>query len=350
MLLIVGSFLLLWWAYSVPKNAPQTYESDPSIGKARRIEAVAGIACLILVDLFTVGHRYLGKEDFVSARAFSNSFSKRPVDEMILADSTLSYRVVDLTSSPFNDMFNGYFHKNIGGYSPAKLQRYQDLIDRYLTAELEETIDSISRATSIPDALNRLPSNEILSALNCKYFIFNSEAVPLENRNAYGNAWFVLSVLPVSGPDAEIASIGEVDLRNVAVIGDDFAESREAVKAAVSGPVPDSDDYIELTSYAPGELHYRYAACMDRPAVFSEVYYPEGWVAEVDGERVDMFRCDWILRGILLPQGSHELVMKFCPEIYSTGKAASAACSWTLLILVLLSVAGLFCFDTRKRD
>ena len=350
MLLIAGSFLLLWWAYSVPKNAPQTYESDPSIGKARRIEAVAGIACLILVDLFTVGHRYLGKEDFVSARAFSNSFSKRPVDEMILADSTLSYRVVDLTSSPFNDMFNGYFHKNIGGYSPAKLQRYQDLIDRYLTAELEETIDSISRATSIPDALNRLPSNEILSALNCKYFIFNSEAVPLENRNAYGNAWFVLSVLPVSGPDAEIASIGEVDLRNVAVIGDDFAESREAVQAAVSGPVPDSDDYIELTSYAPGELHYRYAACMDRPAVFSEVYYPEGWVAEVDGERVDMFRCDWILRGILLPQGSHELVMKFCPEIYSTGKAASAACSWTLLILVLLSVAGLFCFDTRKRD
>ena len=350
MLLIVGSFLLLWWAYSVPKNAPQTYESDPSIGKARRIEAVAGIACLILVDLFTVGHRYLGKEDFVSARAFSNSFSKRPVDEMILADSTLSYRVVDLTSSPFNDMFNGYFHKNIGGYSPAKLQRYQDLIDRYLTAELEETIDSISRATSIPDALNRLPSNEILSALNCKYFIFNSEAVPLENRNAYGNAWFVLSVLPVSGPDAEIASIGEVDLRNVAVIGDDFAESREAVQAAVSGPVPDSDDYIELTSYAPGELHYRYVACMDRPAVFSEVYYPEGWVAEVDGERVDMFRCDWILRGILLPQGSHELVMKFCPEIYSTGKAASAACSWTLLILVLLSVAGLFCFDTRKRD
>ena len=285
MLLIVGSFLLLWWAYSVPKNAPQTYESDPSIGKARRIEAVAGIACLILVDLFTVGHRYLGKEDFVSARAFSNSFSKRPVDEMILADSTLSYRVVDLTSS-----------------------------------------------------------------LNCKYFIFNSEAVPLENRNAYGNAWFVLSVLPVSGPDAEIASIGEVDLRNVAVIGDDFAESREAVKAAVSGPVPDSDDYIELTSYAPGELHYRYVACMDRPAVFSEVYYPEGWVAEVDGERVDMFRCDWILRGILLPQGSHELVMKFCPEIYSTGKAASASCSWTLLILVLLSVAGLFCFDTRKRD
>ncbi|MGN1214811.1 MAG: hypothetical protein ACI4TJ_01055 [Candidatus Cryptobacteroides sp.] len=348
LLLILAAFLLLMWAYSVPKNASETYGTDPSVGKARRIEAVVGIAILILVDLFSVGHRYLGKEDFVSARAFSNSFRKRPVDEMILSDSTLSFRVVDLTTSPFNDPFNGYYHKNIGGYSPAKLQRYQDLIDRYLTSELSETIDSISTSSTILEALGKMPSNEILSALNCKYFIFNSDAVPLENRNALGNAWFVDSVHPASSPDEEIASIGEVNLRNVAVIGDDFAECRQAVADAVSGAVPDADDAIEMTSYAPGELHYRYTACMDRPAVFSEVYYPEGWVAEVDGEPVEIFRCDWILRGVLLPQGNHELVMKFCPEIYSKGRTASAACSWTLLILALLSVAGTFAFAPRR--
>ncbi|MGN0202218.1 MAG: hypothetical protein ACI399_04860 [Candidatus Cryptobacteroides sp.] len=339
---IVAAFLLLLWACSVPKSAPESYENDPSIGRARRIEAVVGIAVLILVDLFSVGHRYLGNEDFVSARSFYNSFKKRPVDELILSDENLSFRVVDLTTNPFNDMFNGYFHKNVGGYSPAKLQRYQDLIDYYLTDEINAAIDSISRASTISDALSRLPSNEILSALNCKYYIFNSETLPLMNYNAYGNAWFVDSVLPASSPDEEISSIGGVNLREVAVIGDDFPASREAVASAVLSAVPDAADSIGMTSYAPGELHYRYSVATDRPAVFSEIYYPQGWVAEVDGEPVDIFRCDWILRGVLLPQGSHELVMKFCPEVYSKGKTASAACSWTLLILVLLSLAGIF--------
>lgn len=350
MILVVAAFLLILWGYSIPKSAEETYESDPHIGKARRVEAVIGISILVLIDLFSVGHRYLNSSDFTSARSFYGQFKKRTVDDIILTDSTLSYRVADLTTDPFNDMFNSYFHKNVGGYSPAKLQRFQDLIERYLSKEISSAVSVISKCQTFREANENLPYLPVLSALNCKYLIFNSEYAPVWNRFANGNAWFIDSVKVASTPDEEIEGIGEVDMYEAAVIGDDFSSSREAVMEALSKVQVSEADSIVMTSYAPGELHYTYSVKSDRPAVFSEVYYPEGWSATVDGAPLDIFRCDWVLRGALLPAGDHELVMKFCPDVYAKGKAVSAASSWLLILLVAGSLGWIVVSGKKKEE
>ena len=366
MVLIVITFGLILWAYSVPKNAPKSYESDPHIGGARRMEAMVGICLLVFVNMFAVGKRYLNSDSFTTPRQFNNQFSARQVDKLILEDKSPSYRVVDLSADIFNDSFNPYWHKCIGGYSPAKLQRYQDLIDRHIVKELQSVAANTRSAKTIEEFQNGIRDIQVLSALNTKYFILGADMPPVENPEAFGQAWFVDSFVPAGTPDEEIALIDSVDLRHTAVIGADFAEARAGfakvasedaaigfVKESAEGPVEetvDASDFIKMTSYAPNELRYHYNASTARTAIFSEVYYPDGWTATVDGAPLDLFRVDWIFRAANLPAGEHDIVMRFEPKVYTVSEKASRASSMALFILLALSLAGIASIKTPSRQ
>lgn len=371
MILIVVTFGLILWAYSIPKSAPKSYESDPHIGNARRMQAMVGICLLVFVNMFAVGKRYLDSDSFTTPRQFNNQFTARQVDKLILEDKSPSYRVVDLSADIFNDSFNPYWHKCVGGYSPAKLQRYQDLIDRHIVKELQSVSLSTRGAKTLEEFQGGLRNIPVLSALNTKYFILGAEMPPVENLEAFGPAWFVDSFVPAETPDEEIALIDSVDLRRTAVIGADFAAAsagfaKTAAANAIGSSVKESaeepvegfaenfiegsaelpadglaTDFIRMTSYAPNELHYHYSASAARTAIFSEIYYPDGWTATVDGAPLDLFRADWIFRAANLPAGEHDIVMRFEPKAYSIGAKASRASSLTLFILLALSLAGL---------
>ena len=371
MILIVVTFGLILWAYSIPKNAPKSYESDPHIGNARRMQAMVGICLLVFVNMFAVGKRYLDSDSFTTPRQFNNQFTARQVDKLILEDKSPSYRVVDLSADIFNDSFNPYWHKCVGGYSPAKLQRYQDLIDRHIVKELQSVSLSTRGAKTLEEFQGGLRNIPVLSALNTKYFILGAEMPPVENLEAFGPAWFVDSFVPAETPDEEIALIDSVDLRRTAVIGADFAAAsagfaKTAAANAIGSSVKESaeepvegfaenfiegsaelpadglaTDFIRMTSYAPNELHYHYSASAARTAIFSEIYYPDGWTATVDGAPLNLFRADWIFRAANLPAGEHDIVMRFEPKAYSIGAKASRASSLTLFILLALSLAGL---------
>lgn len=368
MVLIIVTFGLILWAYSVPKNAPKSYESDPYIGTARRMQAMVGICLLVFVNMFAVGKRYLNSDSFTTPRQFNNQFSARQVDKLILEDKTPSYRVVDLSADIFNDSFNPYWHKCVGGYSPAKLQRYQDLIDRHIVKELQSVAANTHNAKTIQEFQSGIKDIQVLSALNTKYFILGADMPPVENLEAFGPAWFVDSFVPAGTPDEEIALIDSVDLRHTAVIGADFAEARAGFVKNPAGNATDgiseisaddpaertaegtavglvnsqATDFIQMTSYAPNELRYHYSAASARTAIFSEVYYPDGWTATVDGAPLDLFRANWIFRAANLPAGDHDIVMRYEPKIYTVSEKASRASSLALFVLLALSLAGIF--------
>lgn len=291
------AYVAILWGCSVPKKAAATFASHPENGAARRRTAAIMVCALVLVDLFAAGKRYLGPDDFVSPRNFQSQFDKRPVDEAILKDTDPSYRVLDLTVNVFNDSHPSYWHKNIGGYSPAKLQRYQEFIESTLTAEINSVYKAVSGAATIEEAEAALPYLPGLASLNCRYIIIGEDTAPLRYPHARGNAWFL----------------------------------EEATGASV-----------ELTSYAPNELRYRYSAPEGGTLVFSEVYYPAGWTLSVadSGETLPIDVQDGIFRKAEVPAGQHELVMRFEPASYTVGENVSRASSIAILIIVLLASAG----------
>lgn len=321
--LIAVAWGLLLWAV-LPKDAP----------RYRKLIAGVAICALVAVNLFSTGKRYLNADHFTTPKDFNKPFAERPVDQMIKADPDPSYRVLDLSVNVFNSSVPSYHHKSVGGYSPAKLQRYQDLIEHYLTGEINAIYGSMQEAETIDDVEAGLPATPVLNALNTRYIVIGGDYAPAYNAGALGNAWFVNEVVPAASPDEEIAFLGSVDLRHQAVIGRDMP----TVKAAPA----DSTDTIVLTSYAPNELRYHYQAAGDRLAVFSEIYYPDGWKAQVDGAPAEVLRADWTLRAMALPAGGHDIVMRFEPDSYRIGAGISRASSITLILLLLLSLGGLF--------
>ena len=322
-LLILASAGLLLWAF-LPKGPAKAFA-----GFSRRQVAAVAVGLLVLVDLFAVGKRYLNADHFTTPKDFNKPFAQRPVDKMILADDDPQYRVLDLTVNVFNSSVPSYHHKSVGGYSPAKLQRYQDLIEHYLTDEISGIYKQLNTAEELEDVEAWMATGTpVLNALNTRYVILDGNYSPLVNEAALGAAWFVDSVVEASSPDEEIALVGTVDLRHQAVI-----DSRSVPAVTEPGG---TGDLIEMTSYAPNELHYRYSASAPRLAVFSEIWYPDGWHATVDGEPIGLLRADWILRAALLPAGEHELVMTFLPESYRVGALVSAIASLGLLLLLVL--------------
>ena len=337
LLLIGGGFLLLWWGTGVPKSAAETFRTHPEMARRRTLTAALLVSLLILLDLGLAGKRYLKASDFVSPRAFQSQFALRPVDEEILKDTDPSYRVIDLSVSVFNDSHPSYWHKNIGGYSPAKLQRYQEFIESTLTGEINQLYKALSGAETISDAEDALASLDLpgLASLNCRYIILDGDLPPLRYPFAKGNAWFADEEKQTEATAAAAPLSGFASL----------TPDPTRVNGSAAAQLPS----VELTSYAPNELKYHYCSPEAARMVFSEVYYPVGWTLKVEdtGEELPIELEGTLLRAANVPAGEHTLVMRFDPPSYRRGEAISRATS-ILLILAVLGALGIQ--FARKRD
>jgi len=313
---ILTASLLLFWAHS--KNG-------------RKLASAIGICALVLMNMFFVGKRYLNEDHFTTPKDFNKPFAERPVDKIILADEDPSYRVLDLTVNVFNSSVPSYHHKSVGGYSPAKLQRYQDLIEKYLSAEINGLYKAMGDVETMEDFSAQMAAKTpVLNALNTRYVVVDPGFPPVVNDAAFGPAWFVKDYVTASTPDEEIALLGSVDLRTTAVLASSLPTA--------TGNLPEGS--IEMTSYAPNRLKYHYTAPSDALAVFSEIYYPDGWHATVDGEPLELLRADWTLRAAILPAGEHDVEMYFLPDSYRVGAAVSRASSILLILLLIGALAG----------
>lgn len=315
---------------------------DPFVAKGRVNIAAAVIGVLVLADMWSVGKRYLNESDFLTPREFSSQLDERPVDKIIGADKGLSYRVLDLSESTFNSSKTSYRHKSIGGYSPTKMQRYQDLIDRCISPEIKLFYSSVGAAGSIAEIEKSLPYLPVLSMLNAKYIIVGPKYPPVVNAYANGPAWFVQQTVSASTPDEEIALLAQVDPRTTAVIkaadawdaSDAALGARTVVATDVTNRGTTATGTIEMTCYSPNEVRYSYSSPAAGLAVFSEIYHPS-WVATLNGEPLKLLQTDWVLRGALLPAGSGEIVMRYVPSEYATGRNISLVCSSLLLLLLV---------------
>ena len=221
----------------------------------------------------------------------------------------------------------------MSGYSPVKLQRYQDLIERYISGEINALYKAAGTCATITELEENLPYLRITSMLNGKYIILGEDMAPVVNDYACGNCWFVNDARTAESVNEEIDFLGDTDLDNTVVLGPDFKGIASMIEEGSENP----DDFIRMTSYEPNELHYECRLSSPRAVMFSEIYYPDGWkawvgpvgeVGETIGNRfeatssaveTEIFRGDWMLRGMILPAGEHEIVMRFEPQSYVVG-------------------------------
>ncbi|MFN8209102.1 MAG: YfhO family protein [Bacteroidales bacterium] len=295
--------------------------------------AIVFLGLIILVDLWSVDRRYLNEDRFVSKTQVREPYKASKADQFILQDKALSYRVLNLSVSPFQDASTSWFHKSIGGYHGAKMKKYQELIDHRIFDELMTLQKTFSQRPTGPAVDSALASITALNLLNTKYIILNPQYAPLENPYALGNAWFVKDYRIVENADEEIAALNTISPLQTAVVDKRFAGEIGDLKI-----VPDSAGRILLTEYKPNYLKYQSSAATDQLVVFSEIFYDKGWNAYVDGELNPHFRTDYTFRGMVVPSGTHTIEFRFEPRSYELGKNISLA---TSLMLILL-FAGIF--------
>ena len=317
--------------------------------KLKALPAVAVIGVLLLADLCGVDKRYLNKEHFVTVRNFDAQFNPRPVDNAIHQDSDISYRVLDLSVNTFNDAIVSYHHKTIGGYSPAKLQRYQDLIDFHIAPEMSRLASDINAviptASTIADLEEGLQYYPVLAMLNTKYIVIDGNSYPLTYDYRLGNAWFVERSRTAPTADAEMAALGEIDPGREAVIFD--AQAAEGTAAEYPGAAEGS---IVLKDYSPNRLSYDVSAAARGLAVFSEIYYPAGWKAYIDGEEVPVLRADYTLRALLIDEGDHEVEFVYDPGSFTLGKNISLASSLVIILALAGCILYSFFYGHKKRQ
>lgn len=283
-----------------------------SAGKLRQSFTIAGIALLCVGDLWTVNKRYLSDEQFVPRSAQTDTFRKTPADEFILQDPTLDYRVLNFAGSTFDENNTSYWHKSVGGYHAAKLRRYQELIEHHIRPEMQALYQEIYQAGGEMENADA-SKFRVLNMLNTKYLILpggQGQTFPLENPYAYGNAWFVDQVDYVENANQEIEVLHSISPLETAVVDTRFKEALQGITTAQV----DSTAQISLTSYAPNHLVYETQNSQGGVAVFSEIYYPDGWIATIDGEPVKIARANYVLRSIYIPAGVHTLEMRFDPK------------------------------------
>lgn len=272
-------------------------------------EALCGaLLVVVLIDMYPVDKRYLNTKSFSMKPAMAQqTIEPRPVDLQILQDTAMNYRVMDL--SRFGDAMPSYFHKCIGGYHAAKLTRYQDLIDRQISKN----------------------NVEVLNMLNAKYQVVDDTTVHI-NPEALGNGWFVDKVTYVKGAQAEMAVLDTLHTAVGAVADESFRSVLGEAKAVMPG------DTIIETVYKPNELHYKTISRNGGLAVFSEIYFPWGWTATVDGKEVPVGRVNYVLRALQLPAGEHTVVFRFDPQsVHTTETVAYAS-----VALIYLALIGAF--------
>lgn len=300
---------------------------------------LVALTVLVLFDLWQVDKRYLNSSHFVQKNYYEQTFTARAADKEILKDTALSYRVTDLSSGVFNDAFASYFHKSIGGYSPAKLSTYNNLIEHYLSDEINTLIGTLNKCSTISEAEEKMPYLPVLSMLNSKYFIVSGDISPLRNRYIQGNAWFVRDIRSVEKQADALYSLKDTDLRSCAILVGDEGSFKGA---------SDSTSSIVMTGYSPKRLHYRSASETGGLAVFSEIYYPKGWKAYIDGKEAEILCANYLLRALDIPAGNHEIMFEFDPQSFHTATHISLASS-SIVILVLIVGIAWTVTDRRRR-
>ena len=315
-IIVIGTALLVLYRYN----------------KLKANVMVVVIAALCLVDMWMVNKRYLNDAMFVERSVRDNEPEMSNTDKIILQDKSLDYRVLNLASNTFNENETSYFHKSIGGYHPAKLRRYQEMIEHYIAPEMQKTMQAIMTASGDMSKVDGRSIYPILNMLNTKYFILplqGNQTAPVLNPYTYGNAWFVDKVTYVNNANEEIDKVGKIDLRHEAVADKQFEATLKA--SNVQGNV----SQVELVSYAPNKLKYNVSSEKGGVVVFSEIYYP-GWTATIDGQKADLGRVNYILRALNVEKGKHTIELTFDPQSVHTTETIATVAFAVLLILIAL--------------
>ena len=303
---------------------------------------IGALTILIFVDLVQIDKQYVNDKNFKSKQDTKVPFPLTNADREILEDKDPNYRVLNIATNTFNEAATSYYHKSVGGYHAAKLRRYQDLIDNHIQNNIQEIIGTL-RARPTDSALRVTFSKlGVLNMLNTKYIIYNPEAPPLQNRYTLGNAWYVNDIRKVANADEEIKAVGEINPARTAVVDEKYSKELEGFS-----PKPDASAKIRLTDYKPNHLKYETEANAEQLAVFSEIYYNKGWNAYIDGELKPHFGVNYVLRGMRIPPGKHNVEFKFEPRNYYLGEKISLA---SCLILFVALGASIFMSLKKKAE
>ena len=336
-------------------------------GKLKSTPMVAGIIVLCLVDMWGINKRYLNDGMFTRPQTGEQAFPQSDADRVICQDTDTYYHVLNLSVSTFNDNTTSYYHKSIGGYHPAKLRRYQELIEEHLQGEMSRinraVVESVGHLEDCPgDSL--FP---VLNMLNTKYVILplkDNSKLPVQNPWAQGNGWFVSGIEYVPDADAEIAALHTTDLRTVAVVDQKFEktlsdstapsrlplkgeESKSPFKGDLEG-LEGLEGSVELTSYEANRLTYKVKSQKGGVVVFSEIYYP-GWTCTIDGEPTDIARANYVLRAIKVPAGEHEVIMTFDPQTVHITEAIAYTALGLLALMLIALLAYSFYRNRRQK-
>ena len=346
----IGTVLLLAYRFQKLKATPM----------------VAGIIVLCLVDMWGVNKRYLNDGMFTRPQTNEQAFPMSDADRIICQDTDTYYRVLNLSVSTFNDNSTSYYHKSVGGYHPAKLRRYQELIEEHLQGEMGRINSAVAQSGGHLEACQGDSLFPVLNMLNTKYVIMplkDGGKLPVQNPWAQGNGWFVDEIQYVPDADAEIAALHNTDLRHVAVVNEAFAEVLGREQALSNSPLKGEDAgqeasplrgglegsvaaSVELTSYEANRLTYKVRSQKGGVVVLSEIFYP-GWTCTIDGQPTEIARANYVLRAIKVPAGEHEVVMTFDPQtVHVTEAIAYASLAILALLLVVLLVVRIR--KTRK--
>ncbi|MBO7566027.1 MAG: YfhO family protein [Bacteroidales bacterium] len=298
---------------------------------------IIAIGVVAVFDLWTVDVRYLSSKDYHNSIEVSNMLRPTLADEFIMKDTDPNYRVLNLTANVFNDARTSYFHKSIGGYHGAKMRRYQEFIDTLLGPTVDYAMQLASRDRAQFE--NFVKSSQALNMLNTKHIILGPTE-PYVNLNTFGNAWFVNKFVIVENADQEISSLNKNDLSKTAIINKNKFEDYMA-KLPKDQIYAEDSSAIVLTEYKPNHITYEARAFRDRLAVFSEIYYPKGWQAYIDGQPAEHINADYILRAMVIPQGDHRIEFKFDPASVRVGKIIAAVAS-SLILLALLAFVVMY--------
>ena len=280
------------------------------------------LGVLVLADMWPVAKRFMNDSHFSQGNAYEKEFKMQPWEKQILdSDKDPNFRVFNLTASPFNDARTSYYLKSIGGYSAAKLRRYQDLIDQHLSKM-------------------HMP---VINMLNTKYIIVPDQQtgapVVQYNPDAMGNAWFVEKIVEAKTPNEECDKLMTLDLHREAVVGSDYINNVKDLN-----PGADSLAHISLTKYTPEYIEYDAECSKPGTVILSEIFYPHGWKAIVDGKPADLYRANYMLRAMNLEPGKHHIRLEFRPESVDKGNVISM----TFVVLMYLIIAGILLSNLRK--
>lgn len=309
--------------------------------KIKPLYLIVGISALCLIDLWQVDKRYLNDEMFVPKSERDTPQQATATDMEILKDKALSYRVLNFASGAFNENNTSYFHKSIGGYHPAKLRRYQEMIDKYIAPEMQAAMQAIGSKGGVMSEVDGRKVFPVLNMLNAKYFIVplqGNATTQLQNPYAQGNGWFVDKLTYVADANAEYAEVGKIDVSHEAVADKKF----EAVLGNTQAN--DSTASVVLTKYEPNSLTYTVNSAKGGVVVFSEVYYP-GWSATIDGQPAELGRVNYILRALNVKAGKHEVVLEFHPSSISTTETIA----YVALVALLLAICAALFVEWKKQ-